>query len=34
MYSKGLLPLVYSEKLAKEKQLGWHRTGTKVSYRR
>ena len=34
MYSKGLLPLMYSEKLAKDKQIGWHRAGVNVSYRR
>ncbi|TPX65802.1 hypothetical protein CcCBS67573_g08015 [Chytriomyces confervae] len=32
LYSTGLKPLLYSDHLAAEKGIGWHRTGTNISY--
>ena len=32
LYNEGMKVLVYSEKYAQEKKIGWHRAGTKMSY--
>ncbi|KAI8845719.1 hypothetical protein BJ741DRAFT_585627 [Chytriomyces cf. hyalinus JEL632] len=32
LYSTGLKPLLYSDHLAAEKGIGWHRTGANISY--
>lgn len=34
LYNEGMKILVYSEKKAAEKDIGWHREGTKISYYR
>ena len=34
MYNRGLRPLLYSEKVAEEANLGWHRHGSDVIYKR
>ena len=34
MYGSGLRPLLYSNKFAQEKNMGWHRTGSDISYSR
>jgi hypothetical protein len=33
MYGKGLMPLLYSSYAAEKHGLGWHRTGSNISYR-
>ena len=32
LYSRGMRPLMYSEKQFIEKQVGWHRVGTDMTY--
>ena len=32
LYNEGMKVLVYSEKHAQEKDIGWHRSGTKIAY--
>ena len=32
LYNEGMKILVYSEKMAALKDIGWHRGGTKISY--
>ncbi|KAF7663631.1 hypothetical protein LDENG_00205750 [Lucifuga dentata] len=32
LYSKGMRPLIYSERAAMEKGVGWHRTGSDIRY--
>ena len=32
LYNEGMKVLVYSEKKAAEKDIGWHRGGSKISY--
>jgi hypothetical protein len=32
LYNDGMKVLVYSEKNAQEKDIGWHRGGTKIAY--
>ncbi|KAI8851775.1 hypothetical protein BC829DRAFT_441113 [Chytridium lagenaria] len=32
LYGRGLRPLVYSERVAEEKGIGWHRSGTNIDY--
>jgi len=32
LYNEGMKILVYSEKMAALKDIGWHRAGTKISY--
>ena len=32
LYSKGMRPLMYSENMADQKSIGWHRVGTNISY--
>ncbi|XP_068168239.1 cytosolic carboxypeptidase 2 [Antennarius striatus] len=34
LYSQGMRPLLYSERAAKEKGVGWHRTGSNITYYR
>ena len=32
LYNEGMKILVYSEKMAAHKDIGWHRSGTKIAY--
>lgn len=32
LYSQGMRPLLYSERAAKEKRVGWRRTGSDIRY--
>ena len=32
LYNEGMKILIYSEKMAASKDIGWHRGGTKISY--
>lgn len=32
LYSQGMRPLLYSERAAKEKSVGWQRTGSNIRY--
>ncbi|XP_068595948.1 cytosolic carboxypeptidase 2-like [Brachionichthys hirsutus] len=34
LYSQGMRPLLYSERAAEEKGVGWHRTGSNITYYR
>lgn len=34
LYSQGMRPLLYSERAAKEKAVGWHRIGSNIKYYR
>ena len=34
LYSQGMRPLLYSERAAKEKGVGWQRTGSNIRYYR
>lgn len=32
LYNEGMKILIYSEKMAAHRDIGWHRGGTKISY--